>query len=257
MFFIFIIIFFVNKINNALEKDTSVNALSEVSNAKAIPNYLPFVFHVVIALLVLTTLFSSKLLSEERIELLINDISFQFYSTLLLVIIGLISPFTKLRAETSDKLQSLAAATNNPIPKWLVEGNHLQITKIIVCAVIVLYFFHGGYIKLPSLTEGEFSGIAIFLIFFFLLNNIVQLFRNPKEFRKSNMLRLTVLFKSIKNSFFILIGGVVLIFIPSAIMGLKFVDEVNPLIIALFGYNIIMAYNEYKVLKLLHQPDDV
>lgn len=257
MFFIFFIIFFVNRINNALEKDTSINALSEVSNVKTIPNYLPFIFHVVISLLVLTTFFSSKLLSEERIDILISDISFQFYSTLLLVIIGLISPFTKLRSETSEKLQSLADATNNPIPKWLIEGNNLLIIKIIACSAIVFYFFYGGYIKLPSLTDGEFSSISIFLIFFFLLNNIVQLFRNPIQFRKSNMLRLTVLFKSIRNSFFILIGGVVLLFIPSAIMGLKFVDEVNPLIIALFGYNIIMAYNEYKVLKLLHQPNDI
>ncbi|SOD12928.1 hypothetical protein [Pedobacter xixiisoli] len=256
MFFIFFIIFFVNRINNALEKDTSVATLSEVPKLKTIPNYLPFIFHVVIALLVLTTLFSYKLISEERIEILINDISFQFYSTLLLVIIGLISPFTKLRKETNEKLQSLADTMNNPIIKWLADGNNLQITKIVACIVVVFYFVYNEYIKLPALNDSLFSSVAIFLIFFYLFNNIVQLFRNPVQFRKSNMLRLSVLFNSIKTSFFVLIGTVVLVFIPSAIMGLKFVDEFNPLIIALLGYNIIMAHNEYKVLKLLHQPNN-
>jgi len=256
MFLIFIIIFFVNRINNALEKDTSIAALSEVKNTSYIPNYLPFVFHVVIALLVLTTFFSFKLLSEERIDILIGDISFQFYSTLLLVIIGLISPFTKLRPETNEKLQSLASATNNPIPKWLAEGNNLMIVKVLACVAMVFYFIYNKFIKLPSLNDNLFSSIAIFLIFFYLFNNLVQLFRDPVQFRKSNMLRLSVLFNSIKTTFFVLIGTIVLIFFPSAIMGLKFVDEFNPLIVALLGYNIIMAHNEYKVLKLLHRPED-
>ncbi|WAC39958.1 hypothetical protein [Pedobacter sp. SL55] len=48
-----------------------------------------------------------------------------------------------------------------------------------------------------------------------------------------------------------------MLFIPSAIIGFKFVDEVNPLIIALLAYNVVMAYNEYKVLKLMHQPNGV
>lgn len=256
MFFIFFIIFFVNRINNTLEKDNSINALSEVSTVKALPNYLPFVFHVIIALLMFTTLFSVKLVSEERIDILMNDISFQFYSTLLLVIIGLISPFTKLRAETNEKLLSLAETMNNPIPKWLAEGKNLQITKIVACIAISFYFVYNGYIQLPALTDSLFSSVAIFLIFFYLFNNIVQLLRNPVQFRKSNMLRLSVLFNSIKTTFFVLIGTVVLIFLPSAVMGLKFVDEFNPLIIALLGYNIIMAHNEYKVLKLLHQPNN-
>lgn len=255
MFFIFFVIFFINRINNALEKDTSIATLSEVSNVKTIPNYLPFVFHLVLALLVLATLFSFRIISEDRIDILISDISFQFYSTLLLVIIGLISPFTKLRPETSEKLQSLADATKNPIANWLVVGKNLLIVKIIACVAISFYFVYYKFIKFPSFNDGLFSGVAIFLIFFYLLNNIIQLLRNPIQFRKSNMLRLTVLFNSIKSSLFILIGTIVLLFIPSAFMGLKFVDEINPLIIALFGYNVIMAHNEYKVLKLLHKPN--
>lgn len=254
MFFIFFIIFFVSKVNNYVEKDTSITKLSEVKNAKALPNYLPFVFHVVIALLVVTTLFSYKLLSEERVDILIADISFQFYATLLLVIIGLISPFTKLRPETAEKLQSLSTTTDNPILKWFTESNNLRLAKIIACIAIVFYFVYNKYITLPNLNDSLTSGLAIFLIFFYLFNNLVQLFRNPVQFRRSNMLRLTVLFNSIKTTFFVLIGTIVLIFLPSAIMGLKFVDEFNPLVIALLGYNIIMAHNEYKVLKLLHKP---
>ncbi len=254
MFFIFFIIFFVNKANNYLAKDTSIASLSEVKNAKAIPNYLPFVFHMVIALLVIATLFSYNFLSEDRVDILINDISFQFYATLLLVIIGLISPFTKLRPETAEKLQSLSATTDNPILKWFAEGNNLRLVKIMACIAVIFYFVYNKYITIPSLNDSLWSGVAIFLIFFYLFNNLVQLFRNPAQFRRSNMLRLTVLFNSIKTTFFVLIGTVVLVFLPSAIMGLKFVDDFNPLIVALLGYNIIMAHNEYKVLKLLHKP---
>lgn len=249
LFFIFFMMAVIRNVNKIIEKDNPSAAIP-VSDSHKLPNYLPFVFHAVIVILILMTLFSVKVISDERVDILIGDISFQFFSTLLLVIIGLISPFTSMRPETRQKLLDFGNQTNNKFVIWLTEDKHLQYTKIGASIAVVIYFIYFEYIKFPSLNDSLMSSVAIFLIFFYLLNNIIQLFRNPSQFRRANQFRLTLLFNSIKKTFFVLIGVMVLIFIPSAILGFKFVDEVNPLIFALLGYNVIMAYNEYKVLKI-------
>ncbi len=257
LFFIFFIIAIIRSANNFVEENSQTSALPANLNGGTLANYLPLVFHVVICILILITLFAVEVISEERVSILIGDISFQFFSTLLLVIIGLISPFTTLRPETAQKLTELNSKHKNPFADWLLQGKNFRWMKITLSIALTCYFIFSGSLKFPALNGSLTSSIAVFLIFFYLLNSIIQLFRNPAQFRRNNILRLNILFKSIKSSFFILIGTIVLLFIPSAIIGFKFVDEVNPLIFALLGYNVIMAYNEYKLLKLIHQPNGV
>lgn len=250
--FIFFIIAIVRKANNIIDSKGQVVDTSAIRGNKLI-NYFPFVFHVVMASIILLTLFSVKILTEERISILIADISFQFSATLLMVVIGLISPFTGLNNDARQKLLSLNDK-GNAFSQWLVEGKNFQLVKILTCVVVVSYFVLAKHLQFPSLDNSLLSGVTVFLIFFYLLNNLIRLFRNPNQFKWDNMVRLSMLFGSIKTAFFLAIGTIVLVFIPSAIMGLDFMNHVNPLIIALLGYNIIMAYNEYKVLKFLRSP---
>ena len=60
---------------------------------------------------------------------------------------------------------------------------------------------------------------------------------------------------SLKFSFFILIGVVVLVFIPSAILGFEFQDKINPMVFALLAYNLIMVNNELKVLRIINNKN--
>ncbi|MNK03466.1 hypothetical protein D3C87_213130 [compost metagenome] len=251
LFFIFIVMAIIRNVNKIVEKNNPVASVPEPNpNHNKLSNYLPFVFHSVIVILILITLFSVKVISDERVDILIGDISFQFYSTLLLVIIGLISPFTTIRPQTRQKMLEFGNQTNNKFIIWLTVDKNLQLTKIGASIIIIIYFIYFEHLKFPALNDSLMSSVAVFLIFFYLLNNIIQLFRHPSQFRRANMFRLTLLFNSIKKSFFVLIGVMVLLFIPSAILGFKFVDNVNPLVFALLGYNVIMAYNEYKILKI-------
>jgi len=247
--FIFFIIAIVRRVNNIIDREGQVIDSSAMGKDK-LTNYFPFVFHVVMALIILLTLLSVKILTEERIGILIADISFQFYTTLLMVVIGLINPFTALSDDARLKLLSLDQK-DNTFSQWLVKGKNFQLTKILICVIVVSYFILAKHLRFPALDNSLLSGVAVFLIFFYLLSNLIRLFRNPNQSKRDNMIRLSILFSSIKTSFFLSIGTVVLVFIPSAIMGLDFMDHINPLVIALLGYNIIMAYNEYKVLKLL------
>ncbi len=247
--FIFFIIAIVRKANNIIDSKGQVVDTSAMRGNK-LTNYFPFTFHVVMASIILLTLFSVKILTEERIDILIADISFQFSATLLMVVIGLISPFTGLSDDARLKLLSLNDK-GNAFSQWLVEGKNFQLVKILTCVVVVSYFVLAKHLQFPSLDDSLLSSVTVFLIFFYLLNNLIRLFRNPNQFKWDNMVRLSMLFGSIKTAFFLAIGTVVLVFIPSAIMGLDFMNHVNPLVIALLGYNIIMAYNEYKVLKFL------
>lgn len=251
-FFIFFIIAIVRKANNIIDSKGQVVDSSAMRGNK-LTNYFPFTFHVVMASIILLTLFSVKILTEERIGILVTDISFQFSATLLMVVIGLISPFTALSEYARLKLLSLNEK-DNAFSQWLVKGKNFQLVKILTCIIVVSYFILAKHLQFPSFDDSLLSGVTVFLIFFYLLNNLIRLFRNPNQFKWDNMMRLTMLFGSIKTAFFVAIGTVVLVFIPSTIMGLDFMDHINPLIIALLGYNIIMAYNEYKVLKFLRGP---
>ena len=239
----------IRAINQRLEKDVVMPVETNHYSQNNINNYLPLVFHVIISVIIITSLFLSNVLTEEKITILLNDISFQFYSTYLLVIISLISPFTSLSLKTSEKLAELTATIDNKAVQWVMRGNNDRLAKGLICLALVAYFIYFDYLKIPNLTGGYLSGMTIFLIFYYLLNSIVQLFRNPTKFRNENILRLSTLFDSIKTSVFILIGGVVFIFIPTEIAGWGVGDKIDPMLFLLFGYNILMARNEYKVLQ--------
>ena len=81
IFFNFTIMVFIRKINTFLGNDREALSISNQASKGVIINYLPFVFHVVISLLIITSLFSTKLLDDEKIGILINDVSFQFFSS--------------------------------------------------------------------------------------------------------------------------------------------------------------------------------
>lgn len=256
IFFIFTIMVFIRKINTILEKDSNELLVNNQTSKSVIINYLPFVFHIVIVLLIIFSLFSIKLLDDEKIDVLIADISFQFYSSILLVIIGLINPFTNLSATTAQKITEFSNQTKNNFLLWLIEGKNFQFVKILVCTLFTAYFFYNDYIKIPALNNGILSSVSIFLIFFYLFNSLVELFKNPRQFRSANILRLTLLTNSLKKSFFILIGTIVLVYIPSAIFKLGIDENINPIIFGLIAYNVLMANNEFRLIKIINKANE-
>jgi hypothetical protein len=251
IFFIFSIMLFVRKINSFLNKDAATPFIQNQSSNNIIINYLPLVFHGIIVLFIVGSIFSANLLTEDSVMALLNDVSFQFYATLLLVIISLVNPFTKLSQNTTQKITEFANQTKNTSLNWVLHCKNFQLLKLLVCTLFIFHFVYNGYIKFPSFNSGITSSIAAFLILFYLFNSLVQLFKNPEDFRNSNILRLTVLTQSLKFSFFTLIGVVILVFIPSEIIGFKFQNDIDPMIFALLAYNIVMAHNEFKVLKMI------
>ena len=250
LMFIFISMAIIRNVSQRLDRDGEVAQEVKNDRRNTIDNYLPFVFHVSISAIIMVSLFLTNVLSEEKIDILLSDVSFQFYSTYLLMIISVISPFTSLSLKTNEKLLEIATASTNGVVNWVMRGNNDRLVKGIICLALVAYFIFFGYLTVPNLTGGYLSGMTIFLIFYYLLNNIIQLIKNPVRFRNATMLRLTLLFDSIKTSVFFLIGGVVFIFIPTEIAGWGVGDKINPLVFLLFGYNILMARNEYKFLRL-------
>ncbi len=251
IFFIFSIMLFVRKINSFLDRDASASIFQKQASNNIIINYLPLVFHITIILFIVISIFSANLLTEDRVMALVNDVSFQFYSTLLLVIISLVNPFTKLSESTILKISEFATQTKNTSLNWVLQGKNFQLLKFLVCTLFIFYFIYNDYLKFPNFNNGITSSIATFLILFYLFNSLVQLFKNPKDFRNANIFRLTVLTQSLKFSFFTIIGVVVLVFIPSEIIGFKFQNNIDPIIFALLAYNIVMVHNEFKILKVI------
>ena len=253
LFLIFLLLIFIRRMTNFVDKDSEIALSNFKANQSIIPNYFSLVFHIVMAIVIIITILSIELLNTQQINILIADISFQFFSTILLIIIGFINPFTRFSFTTEQKLLEFGNQQNNNFITWLLKGNNYQITKSVLCLIVIFLFVYNNYLTIPKFNNGYFSNITIFLIFFYLLNSISQLIKNPKQFRNSNILRFNLLATSLKKTFFILIGTIVLVFIPSAIFNLGIDENVDPILIALMAYNVIMAINEFKVLRMIKE----
>nr|WP_199156360.1 hypothetical protein [Pedobacter sp. ASV2] len=250
MFSLFILIVLIRLANKYLDKDADKLAITENPNRgnKPLQSYFPFVFHLLITVLILISCIIPGILNEERIHSLVTDGIFQFVSTLLILIISIINPFTPLPQGIREKLAEKSSEKDFQWVKWFLKGRNWQVLKAITCILIVAYFVHSGYLVIPDFNKGTLSGVIIVLIIFFLISNLIQLFTNPVYFKKATLFRLSMLYRSFKLSFFIAGGIILSIFIISSLINLEVRKIVNIEGIALLVYNIIMAYNEYKVL---------
>ncbi|TCD00630.1 hypothetical protein EZ449_20510 [Pedobacter frigidisoli] len=214
-----------------------------------IENYSPMVFHLVIIVIILISCFTPGILSAEKIGILVADGIFQFVSTVLIVIIGLINPFVSFSPETRLKIEQLASVPKGEWLNWFLKNRNWQLIKALFCILIVAYFIYNKYLVIPNFNQGTISSIAIILILFFVFGNIIQLIKNPVLFKQKTIFRMSMLFRSFKLSFFISIGLILVIFITSALLKLNIDKMVNVQGIVLLVYNVVMAYNEYKILN--------
>ncbi|RYG12606.1 MAG: hypothetical protein EOO07_18800 [Chitinophagaceae bacterium] len=182
---------------------------------------------------------------------LIGDAFFQFYSTLMLMLLGLFNPFVT----PSEKLMGLADKLdpegNSKLYNLLSNKRNWTTLKAIICVLIIAYFVNDGLFNFPSWDSSNLlmNGYLI-LIGFYILINLNQLIRNPDFFFKRNIFRLTLLFKTAFLSIFV---GAVLVFSTmflSSIMGLD-IDrlKVSSESILFLGFNVLMLYNEYRLAR--------
>lgn len=220
----------------------------------SIANYVGVVFHFVVIVLICVSIFTysdNVILDEARMGRLIGDAFFQFYSTLMLMLLGLFNPFVT----PSDKLMALADKLdpegNSKMHKFLSNRQNWVIIKSIICVLIIAYFVNDGLFGLPSWDSSDlFMNGYLILIGFYILVNVNQLIRNPDFFFRRNVFRLTLLFKSAWLSIFV---GAILVFSTmflSAIIGID-IDKlkVSSESILFLGFNLLMFYNEYRLAK--------
>lgn len=216
--------------------------------------YYGVFFHLAIAVLIVLSVYTySKdvLLSEERMSGLIRDVIFQFYSTLLFIILGIFNPF----AGSSTKLIALGGLINEkefPKFKALVSNPATwRGLKALICIGVITMFYLNGYLRLPAWgASGIYMNAAIFLIGLFIVGNAVYIIRNPDLFFKKNILRVTMLFRSAFMSLFLSAILVIMTMFGSAIAGID-LDKlhVSSEGILFLGFNLVMAFNEYKIAR--------
>jgi len=250
MFSLFILLVLIRIANKYLDKDADkLAALAKPDRENNIQNYFPFVFHFSIIVLIIVSCFMPSVLNRDSIHILVSDGIFQFVSTLLIFIISIINPFIAISPTIKDKIEQSASDKNLEWLKWFTKGYNWQLIKALACILIVAYFIHSGYLVIPSLNQGTLSGIAIILILFFLFGNIVQLLKNPTQFKNRTLFRLSMLYRSFKLSFFISIALIISIFLASVILKLPTEKLVNIEGVILLVYNVVMAYNEFKIIN--------
>lgn len=225
------------------------------SRVIGIINYYGVCFHVIVVVLICLSIFTYSndvILNEERITLLIRDAFFQFYSTLMLMAIGIFNPFVA----PSARLMGTAKLVD-PLkyPVWhrlLADKRSWTVVKTLITILIITYFVSKGYFNLPNWnTGGIYMNSYILLIGIFIFINLLQLIRNPDGFFKRNILRATMLFRSAFMSLFV---AAIMVFTTLFISAVAGIDtgrlKVSSEAILFLGFNIVMAFNEYKIARV-------
>jgi len=242
LFVLFILIRFAGK---HLDENAKPVELSD----NILVNYYPVVFHSLIVFLLLLSCFSNNVLNHEKIHALVTDGIFQFTVTLIILIVSVINPFSPMSLEIKQKIDQQMLSGQNYWLNWFLAGKNWQLVKLLACIVIIGVMINQRYLSFPSLRQGLISDVFIILIVFYVFGCIVQLIKDPELFKKQTKFRLSMLYKSFKKSFFISLVLCLTIFILANAMNLTVKDVINYEGIVLFVYNVVMAYNEFKILN--------
>lgn len=226
-----------------------------VASKNPLINYYPFVFHSLIVILLLISCFSVNILNGERIHALINDGLFQLSFTTLILMVSLINPFLPISANLKSKIDEGIVKENQKWLAWFLAGKNWQYFKLVICAIVVWIFLQQKYLVFPDLNQGPMSGLMVSLIILFIVGCIVDLFKNPNLFRRRTLFRLSMLYRSFKTSLFISIALCAATFISVEALDLKVKGLVNYEGIVLFVYNIVMAYNEFRIIQVLKDEE--
>lgn len=237
-------------LNNNQQKNTTGAAL----HTNNMTSYYGVVFHFVIIILICLSIFTYSddvLLDQEHIDRLITDAVFQFSSTVLLMLLGIFNPFVT----PSERLLGLSNFIDQQkYPKWhaiMADKRSWMVIKGLICVFIIRYFIVRGFFNLPSLNTGShFLNGYVLMIGLFIFVNLMQLIRNPDLFFKRNIFRITMLFRSAYISIFL---SAILVFSTMFISAVSGVDldklKVSSEAIMLLGFNIVMCYNEYRLVR--------
>jgi len=215
-----------------------------------IVNYYPAVFHTVIVILMLLSMYiltKEPVLTKEKVNALSSDMSFQFNCTLLMICIGIFNPFIS----PSQTLRNLA----NRIPRDRFPRLHELFSKskaitgikIAICTAFVAYFIAKGYLS-PTLSGGGIflSGIMLFTGIY-LFTSLYQLIKNPDTFFKRNVFRTIMLVQSAFAGLFV---TAIIIVITMLTIGDSDDGVISSETMIFLGFNIVMAFNEFKIARV-------
>jgi len=229
------------------------NENGEPSGPVPLTAYYNTAFHTIVAILIIVSIYfysETPAISNQRMEALIADSSFQFSSTVLLVFIGIFNPFIP----PSATLMRLAGRINpQRYPYWsrlFSNPKILSLLKVLICIAFVCYFVFNGYFGLPEWGGGGiFMDSATLFTGLFIIASIIQLIKNPEIFFKKNVLRVMMLFQSAILGIF-----VAAIFILIAMLLIGDTEstggfQITSQAFLFLGFNCIMAFVEYKIAR--------
>jgi len=238
------------KISNA-KKETKQEDQT-IQKPTEIANYYGAVFHFVIIILICLSIFTTSkdvILKQEHLDRLVGDAFFQFYSTIMLMLLGVFNPFVS----TSEKLLNVVKSIDQQkYPKWhklFSNKRTWTLIKALICVGIISYFVNDGLFKYFTWdSKTPYMNGYVLLIGIFIIVNLTQLIRNPDLFFKRNLFRIGLLFKSAYLGIF---AAAILVFSTLFISAILKIDadklNVSSEAILFLGFNIIMCYNEYRL----------
>lgn len=244
-----------NMATTHLKSNNPEKAIDKTSlQLNGITNYYGVLFHFVIIVLICLSIFTYSndvILDQEHMDRLIADAVFQFSSTILLMLLGIFNPFI---SPSERLLRFTELIDQQQYPKWhaiFTDKRSWIVLKSLICAGIITYFINNGLFNFPvwNANTPYLNGYMI-MIGLFIFINLMQLIRNPDGFFKRNLFRITMLFRSVYLSIFV---AAILVFSTMFISAVLGIDtdklKISSEAILFLGFNIIMCYNEYRLVS--------
>lgn len=258
IFFMCIGFFFFKKtsklllIYNSIIESTSIiedKAVSSEDSEKIKNSFLnkPIVYHLVLVFIGLIGVFFSKEVNSTDngsfISGYLDDILFQFSSSMLFIIIGIFNPFL----DFSEQFVLFIKEKNKFLYNIISDKKRFFKIRLILCIAIVAFFIYNDYLVFPSFFFNDIFIVSISsTLVFYIIRNIYMMIKFPISFFNENMLRMLKLIFNFKGLAFVLIPLFVLIMFGSKFLGFEN-EQFDSSIFFFIGFNCFMAYLEYSL----------
>lgn len=227
--------------------------ISDIHSPKIL-EYSGVAFHLISVVIIVVTMFG--LLpgdyNKKTTDYLYSSLFFQLKTSVMFLLIGFVNPFWDLSDSYREKIVKLQKKNkDSPFFKFLnkiTEPQIFRIVKSFLTALIVSYFLQGTFFALPWNSGILVVTFYTLMVLLFVLTNLYQMLFYPRQFAVNSRLRVAVLLSSFHAFIFVAAILTISLIFFSAVFNWN-TDNVSSEGILLTGFNIVMAYVNYKIVS--------
>ncbi len=215
--------------------------------------YSGFVFHLISSALLLFLIFSGqKSAYEKTFDYLLQTNIFQFKSSLMFILIGLVNPFIVI---SDEKRKFLTDYKSDPsygafakFLEFVTRPNILRIIKSLLAAYIFAAFLRHNFFIIPWSSGVTIATFYLFMVVYYIISNLYRLIFYPEEFMLYNRASLRIIGNMIIPFIFLSALTAVGIMLLGSLLKLD-LSNITAESMPFLAYNMMMTYVSWVIAR--------